>query len=57
VARHLASRELLRYVDATGVAVLVAGMLHSAGFVPAHSDIKRLMHWLDGVDRPIFRDR
>ena len=54
VARRLASRDLLRYVDATGVAIRVSGELHTAGFVPASSDITLLMEWLDSVDRPVF---
>jgi light-regulated signal transduction histidine kinase (bacteriophytochrome) len=54
LAAELASRELLQYVDATGVAVLICGKLHKYGFVPADADITLLMQWLDSVDQPVF---
>ncbi len=53
-ARELASRNLLRYVGATGMAVRVSGQLRSYGFVPTLDDITGLMQWLDSVDRPVF---
>jgi light-regulated signal transduction histidine kinase (bacteriophytochrome) len=54
IGRELASRELLQYVDATGVAVFVAGRLRTFGFVPADADITLLIGWLDGVDQSVF---
>jgi light-regulated signal transduction histidine kinase (bacteriophytochrome) len=54
IARNLASRDLLRYVDATGVAVWVAGELCTYGFTPSHVDVAALMHWLDSLDVPVF---
>ena len=54
IARELASRDLLEYVDATGVAAFVSGELCTAGFVPAPADLALLMQWLDEVNRPVF---
>jgi light-regulated signal transduction histidine kinase (bacteriophytochrome) len=54
LARELASRELLRYVGATGVAVWISGQLRTYGFTPSPADINALMRWLDGVDVPVF---
>jgi light-regulated signal transduction histidine kinase (bacteriophytochrome)/AmiR/NasT family two-component response regulator len=54
VGEELASRELLRYVNATGVAVIVSGNLRTFGLVPADADITLLRQWLDSVDRPVF---
>jgi len=54
VGEELASRELLRYVDATGVAAFVSGKLHTFGFVPGDAHLVLLMQWLDGIDRLVF---
>jgi light-regulated signal transduction histidine kinase (bacteriophytochrome) len=54
IAQELASRDLLEYVDATGIAVFVSGRLCTAGFVPAAADLTLLMQWLDRVNRPAF---
>ncbi len=54
IAQELASRDLLEYVDASGIAVFVSGKLCTAGFVPAHDDLTLLMQWLDRIDRPVF---
>jgi light-regulated signal transduction histidine kinase (bacteriophytochrome) len=54
VGDELASRELLRYVGATGIAVFMSGKLRTFGFVPRAADIILLMQWLDSVNRPVF---
>ncbi len=46
--------ELLRCVDATGVAVCLSGKLRTFGTVPADADITQMMQWLHGVDRPDY---
>lgn len=51
---ELASRELLTYVNATGIAVFTAGRFHCFGFVPEEVDLALLMNWLDSVERPVF---
>lgn len=54
MAQELASRDLLEYVDATGIAVFVSGELRTAGFAPAAADLTLLMQWLDQINRPVF---
>ncbi len=54
IGAELASRELLRYVDATGIAVFTDGQLHCFGFVPSNDDLTLLMNWLDQVNLPLF---
>jgi light-regulated signal transduction histidine kinase (bacteriophytochrome) len=54
ISKELVSRELLRYVDATGMAVRIAGKIRAYGFVPTDAALMKLMNWLDTLDQPLF---
>jgi light-regulated signal transduction histidine kinase (bacteriophytochrome)/CheY-like chemotaxis protein/HPt (histidine-containing phosphotransfer) domain-containing protein len=47
-------RELLKCVDANGVAVFVSGKLSASGVVPTDAEIMLLIQWLDSVERQVF---
>jgi chemotaxis family two-component system sensor kinase Cph1 len=54
IGAELACRDLLRYVNANGMAVSVAGKWHTYGFVPCAADLQALMEWRNTIDDPLF---
>ena len=54
IGETLATRDLLRYVHANGVAVSVDGRLHTFGFCPRIPDIERMVQWLNGIAKPLL---
>jgi two-component system, chemotaxis family, sensor kinase Cph1 len=51
----LASRDLLRYLGATGAAIYLEGQFHRVGETPEVSAIAALVEWLNGINVPIFQ--
>jgi light-regulated signal transduction histidine kinase (bacteriophytochrome)/two-component sensor histidine kinase len=43
-----------RYLNAAGAVVYLEGRLHLVGETPAAADIDALVHWLNGINRPLF---
>ena len=50
----LSSTELLRYMNATGAVVRLAGSFHHVGIVPEYEEIDALIGWLDETPEPVF---
>jgi light-regulated signal transduction histidine kinase (bacteriophytochrome) len=51
---QLASRDLLSYVNATGMVAYTDGKLHRFGFVPDDADIMRLIQWLGATGDAVY---
>jgi light-regulated signal transduction histidine kinase (bacteriophytochrome) len=54
IGREIARWDVLRYVGASGAAVLLDGQVHCIGETPSPDEIAALVRWLNSVTRPRF---
>jgi light-regulated signal transduction histidine kinase (bacteriophytochrome) len=54
IGAALACPELLRYIEAGGAVVYFEGQLYRVGETPAELQLRALLQWLNGIERPLF---
>lgn len=54
IGRAIAAWDLCRYLSASGAAVYIDGRMHRVGETPASHELESLVHWLNGINQPLY---